>query len=178
MKSLLQLGLFSLLALLTLPLEAADKIRVLILDGRNNHDWVRTTESTKATLEATGRFTVTVATAPAGFAKPKPGRPKAGDAAAKKAFDAAMKEWNAEEAAFVKAHAAEWEQWAPKFADYQVIVNNYNGPEWGTAMKDSFTEFVMNGGGLVNVHAANNAFTGWDNFNEMICCGWRGATFG
>jgi len=36
----------------------------------------------------------------------------------------------------------------------------------------------MNGGGLVNVHAANNAFTGWDNFNEMICCGWRGATFG
>jgi type 1 glutamine amidotransferase len=59
-----------------------------------------------------------------------------------------------------------------------VIVNNYNGPEWGTAMKDAFTEFVMNGGGLVNVHAANNAFTGWDNFNEMICCGWRGATFG
>jgi hypothetical protein len=177
MKSLLQLGLFSLLALLTLPLEAADKIRVLILDGRNNHDWLRTTESTKATLEATGRFTVTVATAPAGFAQPKPGRPKPGDAAAKKAFDAAMKQWTADEAAFVKAHAAEWEQWAPKFADHQVVVNNYNGPEWGTAMKDSFTEFVMNGGGLVNVHAANNAFTGWDNFNEMICCGWRGATF-
>jgi len=178
MKSLLKLGLFSLLALLTLPLEAADKIRVLILDGRNNHDWVRTTEATKATLEATGRFTVTVATAPAGFTQPKPGRPKPGDAAAKKAFDAAMKQWTADEAAFVKAHAAEWEQWAPKFADHQVIVNNYNGPEWGTAMKDSFTEFVMNGGGLVNVHAANNAFTGWDNFNEMICCGWRGATFG
>ncbi len=107
MKSLLKFGLFSLLALLTLPLEAADKIRVLILDGRNNHDWVRTTEACKATLEATGRFTVTVATAPAGFTKPKPGRPKAGDAAAKKAFDAAMKERNAEEAAFVEAHVAE-----------------------------------------------------------------------
>ncbi len=177
MKTLPKLGLLCLLALLTLPRAAAEQIRVLILDGRNNHDWVRTTESCKATLEATGLFKVTVATAPAAFVKAKPGKPKAGDADAKKAFDAAMKAWNAEEAAFVKEHAAEWEQWSPKFTDYQVIVNNYNGPEWGSAMKDSFTEYVMNGGGLVNVHAANNAFTGWDNFNEMICAGWRGATF-
>jgi hypothetical protein len=44
-------------------------------------------------------------------------------------------------------------------------------------MKDAFTDFVLKGGGLVNVHAANNGFTGWDNFNEMICVGWRGATF-
>jgi hypothetical protein len=134
MKTLHKLGLICLLALLALPLGAAEKIRVLILDGRNNHDWIRTTESCKATLEATGRFTVTVATAPAAFAKAKPGKPKAGDAAAKKAFDAALKEWNAEEAAFKLAHAAEWEQWSPKFADHQVIVNNYNGPEWGLSL--------------------------------------------
>ena len=68
MKTLHKLGLTCLLALLALPLGAAEKIRVLILDGRNNHDWVRTTASCKATLEATGRFSVTVATAPAGFA--------------------------------------------------------------------------------------------------------------
>ena len=178
MNSLHKLGLSCLLTLLALSPGAAEPIRVLILDGRNNHDWVRTTAACKATLEATGRFQVTVATAPAAFANPRPPRPKAGDAAAKKAYDAAMKQWSAEEAAFNREHAAEWAQWAPKFSDHQVIVNNYNGPEWGDAMKDSFTEFVINGGGLVNVHAANNAFTGWDNFNEMICCGWRGASFG
>jgi len=178
MKSLYKFGLICLLALLALPLDAADKIRVLIIDGRNNHDWLRTSESCKATLEATGLFTVSVSTAPAAFAKPKLTKPKAGDTAAKKAFDADMKAWNAEEAAFNSAHAAEWNRWVPKFTDYQVIVNNYNGPEWGADMKDAFTEFVLNGGGLVNVHAANNAFTGWDNFNEMICAGWRGADFG
>lgn len=178
MNSLLKLGLGCLLTLLACALGAAEPIRVLILDGRNNHDWVRTTAACKATLEATGRFQVTVATAPAAFARPKPAKPKTGDAAAKQAFDAAMKQWNADAAAFDKEHAAEWEQWSPKFADHQVIVNNYNGREWGAAMKDAFTEFVMNGGGLVNVHAANNAFSGWDNFNEMICAGWRGATFG
>jgi len=42
MKTLHKLGLVCLLALLVLPLGAAEKIRVLMLDGRNNHDWVRT----------------------------------------------------------------------------------------------------------------------------------------
>ena len=41
-----------------------NRIRVLIIDGVNNHDWERTTEATKATLEQTGRFTVEVSTSP------------------------------------------------------------------------------------------------------------------
>lgn len=157
---------------------AAEPIKVLIIDGRNNHDWVRTTESCKATLEATGRFKVDVSTAPAAFAKPQPAKPKAGDAEGKKAYDEALKAWKKEEADYNKAHAEDWNKWVPKFSAYAVVVNNYNGPEWGGDMKDAFTEFVLKGGGLVNVHAANNAFTGWDNFNEMICAGWRGADFG
>jgi hypothetical protein len=36
---------------------------------------------------------------------------------------------------------------------------------------------MMNGGGLVSVHAADNAFPGWAAFNEMIGVGgWRGRT--
>ena len=42
------------------------KLKVLMLDGQNNHDWRKTTVATKATLEACGRFTVDVATSPAG----------------------------------------------------------------------------------------------------------------
>ena len=43
---------------------AADKIRVLIIDGQNNHDWIQTTRATRSTLVATGRFIVDVTTAP------------------------------------------------------------------------------------------------------------------
>ena len=36
---------------------------------------------------------------------------------------------------------------------------------------------MKNGGGLVSVHAADNAFPGWEAFNEMIGVGgWRGRT--
>src|SRR4051812_272376 len=49
------------------PACAADPIRVLIVDGRNNHDWRRTTESLAATLKATGRFAVDVSTVPAPY---------------------------------------------------------------------------------------------------------------
>lgn len=42
-----------------------EKLKVLILDGQNNHNWKDTTAATRATLEACGRFTVEVATSPA-----------------------------------------------------------------------------------------------------------------
>src|SRR5687767_12990741 len=48
---------------LTLDASAADKkLRVLLIDGENNHDWRSTTPIMKKGLEDTGRFTVDVAT--------------------------------------------------------------------------------------------------------------------
>jgi type 1 glutamine amidotransferase len=42
---------------------AADRLRVLIVDGQNNHaNWPQTTQAMKRHLEATGRFVVDVAT--------------------------------------------------------------------------------------------------------------------
>jgi len=48
------------------PVEPAGKktIRVLIVDGFSNHDWKRTTWMVRSILEETGRFEVTVSTAP------------------------------------------------------------------------------------------------------------------
>jgi uncharacterized protein len=43
---------------------ADEKIRVLIVDGQNNHNWRVMTPPMKADLERTGRFTVDVATTP------------------------------------------------------------------------------------------------------------------
>jgi type 1 glutamine amidotransferase len=42
-----------------------EKLRVLIIDGQNNHDWRETTKATQATLLASGRFAVDVASSPA-----------------------------------------------------------------------------------------------------------------
>lgn len=44
--------------------EDQDKLKVLILDGRNNHEWQKTTPVLKQMLVDTGRFSVDVHTAP------------------------------------------------------------------------------------------------------------------
>ena len=44
---------------------AAPPLKVLIIDGQNNHAWKETTPVLKKLLEESGRFTVDVATAPA-----------------------------------------------------------------------------------------------------------------
>lgn len=66
---------------------------------------------------------------------------------------------------------------APAFAKFQAVVMNYDAPDerWPPALKASFEAYVRNGGGLVAVHAADNAFPGWQAFNEMVGVGgWRG----
>ena len=67
----------------------------------------------------------------------------------------------------------------PAFADYRAVVMNYDAPDerWPAGLKTAFEQYISNGGGLVVVHAADNAFSGWPAFNEMIGIGaWRGRT--
>ena len=65
----------------------------------------------------------------------------------------------------------------PDFSRFQVIVLNYDGPDWPADLRRQFEQFISDGGGLVVVHAADNAFPNWPAFNEMIGIGgWRGRT--
>jgi hypothetical protein len=71
----------------------------------------------------------------------------------------------------------DFSKFKPDFAKYEVVVWNYDAPDerWPAELKASFEKYVMNGGGFVSVHAADNAFPGWTAFNEMIGVGgWRG----
>jgi len=64
----------------------------------------------------------------------------------------------------------------PHFANYRAVVMNYDAPQerWPAALKSSFETYMTGGGGLVAVHAADNAFAGWSAFNEMVGVGgWR-----
>jgi type 1 glutamine amidotransferase len=67
------------------------------------------------------------------------------------------------------------ESYNPDFAKYAVVISNYNGAPWPEATRQAFVEYVKGGGGFVVVHAANNAFGDWQEYNEMIGLGgWGG----
>lgn len=71
---------------------------------------------------------------------------------------------------------ADYSSFKPEFSKYKVVVMNYDAPDerWPAALKADFEQYVKNGGGVVIVHAADNAFSGWPAFNEMIGIGgWR-----
>ena len=77
------------------------------------------------------------------------------------------------------AAGGDFSAFAPKFSDYKAIVFNYDAPSdrWSDTLKKSYEDYVSVGGGMVSVHAANNAFAGWDAYNKMIGIGgWRGRT--
>jgi len=115
---------------------AADKIRVLLIDGQNNHKWMETTPVLKKILDDSGLFTVDVATTP-------PAK-------------------------------ADMSSFQPNFAAYKVVVSNYNGDDWPAATKAAFEKFISGGGGFVSVHAADNAFPEWTEYNQMIALGGWG----
>jgi HEAT repeat protein/type 1 glutamine amidotransferase len=63
----------------------------------------------------------------------------------------------------------------PDFAKYNVIVANYTGDDWPAATQAALEQYMTNGGGLVVIHAADNAFPKWVAWNEMIGLGgWGG----
>jgi len=63
----------------------------------------------------------------------------------------------------------------PKFADYQLVVSNYQGDDWPEATQKALIEYVKGGGGLLVYHFACAAFPKWKEYNEMIGLGgWGG----
>jgi len=118
-------------------LSAEPSIKVLIVDGQNNHNWKETTPVMKQQLEDAGIFSVDVATAP--------------------------------------GRGGDMSQFKPDFAAYDVIVANYTGDSWSDETNKSLVDYMNAGGGLVIVHAADNAFPKWKEWNEMIAVGgWGG----
>ncbi|MGY8642392.1 MAG: DUF7133 domain-containing protein [Verrucomicrobiales bacterium] len=153
-------------------------LSALIVDGRNNHDWQTTTDALRAILESTGRFEVTVSTAPELKIPRGPRKPNSDDAAVQAEFEEFRKSFDELTKPVKDAFPEKWETWNPKFTDYDVVILNYNGPDWPKAMRTAFVDYVRNGGGVLAIHAANNAFGNWQEFNEIIGLGWRPAIFG
>ena len=121
----------------------AEKLRLLIVDGQNNHNWRATTQVLRSFLARTGRFSVEVVTSPP---------PRGTDTA--------------------------WSRFRPAFDKFDVVLSNYNGQAWPAPVQAGLVKYIANGGAMVIVHAANNAFPQWGEFNKMIGIGWRGIEAG
>ena len=50
---------------------------------------------------------------------------------------------------------------------FDVTLSNYNGEMWPDSVQN-LADYVGGGGAFVVVHAADNAFSGWKEYNEMI----------
>ena len=133
MKGLMTFLCLVLLALAPTSVRGADKVRVLIVTGQNNHNWRETTPHLKRFLEASGRFTVEVTEDPA------------------------------------KSMADR-----QRLMAYDVYLLNYNGPRWGEPADRAFLEAVRSGKGVSVIHAANNAFPGWTEYEKLVGITWRG----
>jgi type 1 glutamine amidotransferase len=68
--------------------QPAEKLRALIVDGQNNHDWKTTTPLLQKALESSGRFSVEVATSPPSGQDMSGFRPKFAD------YDVAVSNYN------------------------------------------------------------------------------------
>ncbi|HUS07958.1 MAG TPA: ThuA domain-containing protein [Bryobacteraceae bacterium] len=115
-------------------LVAAPAIKVLIIDGQNNHDWKATTPILKKLLEESGRFTVAVATTP----------PKGGDMASFQpkftGQDVVLSNYNGEP--WSAATQAAFEEFVRKgggFVSFHAADNAF--PEW-----KEFNEMIGVGG--------------------------------
>jgi hypothetical protein len=75
------------------------------------------------------------------------------------------------------AKGQDMSEFKPDFSAYDLVVVNYDGDPWSPETQAAFVKYMQNGGGMVVVHSADNAFGKWKEFNEMIAVGgWGGRT--
>lgn len=171
------LSLFIALALLSLMLNgcktgasaAAAKsgktLKVLIVDGQNNHVmWPKISVMMKQYLEETGLFSADI--------------------------ERTVYTWKGEEyiAQFPLKGGETTEalsdpkpdpNFKPDFSKYDLVISNFGwrAAAWPEETKKGLEDYVSKGGGLVVIHAADNSFEQWDEYNKMIGLGgWGGRT--
>jgi type 1 glutamine amidotransferase len=129
--------------------QGGKKIRVVIVDGWNNHKWPLTTPILKKALEDSGKFTVEISTSPKRNQK-----------------ELIPDDWKSG-------------PFPPDLTKFDVILSNYNGPSWPMEMQKSLDEQLKAGKiGLAIVHAANNSFENWEDYRKMVGMGWYNKKLG
>ena len=157
-------NLITMMALALTPLAQGEgKLKALIVDGQNNHAvWPKSTIMMREYLRESGLFDVEVART------------------------RYLWKWEREESWLELAGTGDSEKlkkpqadpdFAPDFSKYDLVVSNFgwNAAGWPEETRLSFEKYMKEGGGFVVVHAANNSWPEWKEFNRMIGVGgWGG----
>jgi type 1 glutamine amidotransferase len=163
MKRLIFTLLFSVCLFPLASLQAQERMKALIMDGQNNHGaWPKTTMMMKKYLEDTKRYSVDIARTKNTW--------QGDDLLAKYPLKDGV-----ERVSLKKAEPDP--DFRPDFSKYQVVISNFGfgAAKWPEATSKAFESYVANGGGLVVVHAADNSFGDWPEYNLMIGVGgWGG----
>jgi uncharacterized protein len=56
---------------------------------------------------------------------------------------------------------------------FDLLFLDYNGPLWSEKAQDNFLQAVNAGAGVVVLHAADNAFPGWVEYEKLVGLMWR-----
>ncbi len=59
---------------------------------------------------------------------------------------------------------------------FDLLFLDYNGPLWSEAAQANFLQAVNRGTGVVVLHAADNAFPGWVEYEKLVGMMWRDGT--
>lgn len=137
-------------------------LKALIVDGQNNHAvWPKSTLMMKQYLEETGLFQVDVYRTRFtwGAEREKEFLPLAGVGVTTDLEN--------------PQHDPDF---APVFNDYDVVISNFGWKAaiWPEDTQKAFENYMASGGGFVSVHAANNSFPDWLEYNKMIGLGGWG----
>jgi len=139
-KKFLPLVLVFIASLATSSLHAAEKIKVLLLDGpQKAHKYLDTTPVLKQALESVPLFEVDHSRS--------------------------------------SIESCEDGSYQPDFSNYDVVVMNegFGAADWPKSTQKAFEKFMKKGGGMVSVHAANNCWPKWEEYNKMTGLGgWGG----
>ncbi len=63
----------------------------------------------------------------------------------------------------------------PRFKKYDIVVSTYDGDIWPARTQRNLENYLAEGGGMVVIHAADNAFPEWEAYNLMIGLGGWGS---
>jgi type 1 glutamine amidotransferase len=150
------------------------KMKALIIDGESSHGiWPKTTMMMKSYLEETGIFKVDIARKKYTWQGPHHNVDEP-----KEITDLlSLYPIPFQEKTVSVAEPKIDLEFSPDFSKYDVVISNlgWKATSWPNEIEINFINYIKNGGGLVVIHGANNAFGDWPAYNEMIGLGgWGG----
>jgi type 1 glutamine amidotransferase len=150
------------LPIILFSISAQAQLKALIIDGQNNHSvWPKSTIMMKQYLEETGLFEVDILRTKYTW-----------KAEREEAYLSLAGIGKTEDLKEPKVDSG----FSPQFKNYDVIISNFgwNAADWKEETQKALEKYLKNGGGFVSIHAADNSFPNWKEYNKMIGLGGWG----